>query len=45
MKELIIFLCGASIGALIMGLMSVRSYDKGYKDGIQEDNKKDSESE
>ncbi len=33
MKDLILLLTGVIVGAMTMGLMSVRSYDKGYEDG------------
>jgi hypothetical protein len=33
MKDVILLLTGVIVGALTMGLMSVRSYDKGYEDG------------
>ena len=35
MKDLILLLTGVIVGALTMGLMSVRSYDKGYEDGCR----------
>jgi hypothetical protein len=35
MRDIILILCGALVGALTMGLASVRSYDKGYEDGIR----------
>ena len=33
MKDLILLFTGVIVGALTMGLASVRSYDKGYEDG------------
>ena len=33
MRDIILIICGALVGALTMGLASVKSYDKGYEDG------------
>lgn len=33
MRDIILILCGALVGALTMGLASAGSYDKGYEDG------------
>lgn len=33
MRDIILIICGAIVGALTMGLAAQGSYDKGYEDG------------